>query len=94
MKRHINTQYYFITDRIIKKEATVEFTPTLDMIENYFTKELQGSKLCRFRNIIIGIHEDYIPAYNEYGGSFIEEKKLKLKKEKEESQRDEKLAGN
>ena len=39
-KRHINTRYYFITDRIIKEEVSMEFCPTLDMIGDYFTKAL------------------------------------------------------
>ena len=40
----------------------MEFFPTLDMIGDYFTKTLQGSKFSIFRNIILGIHEDNIPA--------------------------------
>ena len=42
--RHINIRYYFITDRIVKQEESVEFFPTLDMIGDYFTKTLQGSQ--------------------------------------------------
>ena len=34
--RHINTRYYFISDSIIKQEASVEFFPILDMIGDYF----------------------------------------------------------
>ena len=40
---HINIRYYFITDRIMKQEASVEFCPTFDMIGGYLTKALQGS---------------------------------------------------
>ena len=40
--RHINIRYYFITDRIMKQEASMEFFPTFDMIGDYFTKALQG----------------------------------------------------
>ena len=29
---HINIRYYFITDRIMKQEASVEFCPTFDMV--------------------------------------------------------------
>ena len=65
--RHINIRYYFITDRIMKQEASVEFCPTFDMIGDYFTKELQGSQFRRFRNIVLGIHKDDIPAYNASG---------------------------
>ena len=56
--RHIKIRYSFITDRIMKQEASVEFCPTFDIIEDYFTKSLQGSQFRRFRNIVIGIHED------------------------------------
>ena len=31
--RHIKIRYYFITDRIMKHDASVEFCPTFDMIE-------------------------------------------------------------
>ena len=70
--RQINIRYYFITDRIIKQETSVEICPTFDIIGDYFTKALQGSQFRRFRNIIIGIHEDDIPAYNAYGRDFLE----------------------
>ena len=43
-KGRINIRYYFITDRIVNQEASVEFCPTLDMIGDYFTKLLQGSQ--------------------------------------------------
>ena len=70
--RHINIRYYFITDRIVNQEASVEFCPTLDMIGDYFKKALQGSQFRRFRNIILGIHEDNIPAYNASGRDYLE----------------------
>ena len=59
----------------------MEFCPTFDMIGDYFTKVLQGYQFRLFHNIIIGIHEDDIPAYNASGRAFIEELKLKLKKD-------------
>ena len=37
---HINIRYFFITDRIMKQKASVEFCPTFDMIWDYFTKAL------------------------------------------------------
>ena len=46
----------------MQQEASIEFCSTLEMIGDYFTMALQGSQLRRFRNIIIGIHEDDIPA--------------------------------
>ena len=36
--RKIYIRYHFITDRIVKKEASVEFCHILDMIGNYITK--------------------------------------------------------
>ena len=78
----------------MKQEASVEFCPTFDMIGDYFTKALQGSRFRRFRNIVLGIHEDDIPAYNESGKDLTEERKLKLKKDKEEPQEDSKLSGH
>ena len=55
----------------------------MDTIGDYFTKALKGSQFSRFHNIILGIHEDNIPSYNVSGRVFIEEKKIKLEKEKE-----------
>ena len=92
--RHINIRYYFITDRIMNQEASVEFCPTLDMIGDYFSKALQGYQFRCFRNIILGIHEDDIPSYDASGRAFLEERKIKLRKYKEKSQKYAKLAGN
>ena len=92
--RHINIRYYFITDRIMKQEESVEFCPTFDMIGGYFIKTLQGYQFRRFRNIVLGIHEDDISAYNASGRALLEELKLKLKKEKEESQEAAKISGD
>ena len=61
----------------------MNFCPTFDIIGDYFTKSLQGSQFCQFRNIVLGIHEYDIPDYNASGRALLEELKLKLKKEKE-----------
>ena len=63
------------------------------MIGDDLTKALQGSQFHRFRNIVLGIHEDNITAYNASGRALLEGKKLKLKKEKEEAQEAAKLSG-
>ena len=78
----------------MKQEASVEFCPTFDIIGDYFTKALQGSQFHQSRKIVIGIHEDEIPAYNTSGRALLEEQKLKLKKEKEEAQEAAKLSGD
>ena len=61
------------------------------MIWDNFTKALQGYQFRQFRNIIIGIHEDDIPAYNASGRALLEERKIKLNKYKEEAQEASKL---
>ena len=71
----------------------MEFFPTLDLIGYCFTKALQGSQFRRFRNIILGIHEDDILAYNASGRALLEEQKINLKKDKEESQETDKISG-
>ena len=54
----------------------MELFPKLDMIGDYYTKALQGSQLCQCRNIILGIHEDDIQAYNASRRDFLGEKKI------------------
>ena len=44
--RHIDIRYYFVTDRIRKKEVSFEYCPTGEMISDYFTKPLQGAMFC------------------------------------------------
>ena len=61
---HINIRYYFITDRIINQEASMEVFPTLEIIGDYFTKALQGSQFHQSRKIVIGIHEDEYIIYS------------------------------
>ena len=78
----------------MKQEASVEFCPTFDKIGDYFIKSLQGSQFRRFRNIILGFHDNVIPAYNASVRALLEERKLKLKKEKEEAQEVAKLSGD
>ena len=91
---HINIRYYFITNRITKEKAYVDFYPTLDMLGFYFTKTLQGSQFRYFCHIFIVVHKYDIPSYNMPVIEFIEELKIKLKNEKEEAQKDAKLVGD
>ena len=39
--KHINIRYFFVTDRIKKGEVTVDWRPTYDMTEYFFTKPNQ-----------------------------------------------------
>jgi hypothetical protein len=53
--RHINIRYFFITDRIKCGEVGVVYCPTDDMVGDFFTKPLQGSRFVKFRNMILNI---------------------------------------
>ena len=52
--RHINVRYFFIKDRIQKKEVTVKYCPTYIMPAYYFTKALQGKLFTQLRDTIMG----------------------------------------
>ena len=52
--RHIDIRYFFIKDRVNKKEVIIEYCPTEQMLADYFTKSLQGSLFKRFRDVIMG----------------------------------------
>ena len=47
--------YYFITDQIETKKARVAYCPTDDMIGDFFTKPLQGTKFRKFRDAILNV---------------------------------------
>jgi hypothetical protein len=53
--RHINIRYFFITDRIAKKEVAVQYCPTKQMVADYFTKPLQGALFYKVRDQILGL---------------------------------------
>jgi hypothetical protein len=53
--KHINIRYYFVTDRINKKELTVEWCPMGDMTGDYMTKPTQGALFKKFRDQIMGV---------------------------------------
>jgi hypothetical protein len=53
--RHINIRYFFITDRIARKEIAMQYCPTKEMVANYFTKPLQGMLFYKFRDQNMGV---------------------------------------
>jgi len=52
--KHINVQYFFVTDHIAKGDLRVELCPSSDMIGDYMTKPLQGVLFKKFRDLIMG----------------------------------------
>jgi hypothetical protein len=55
--KHVNIRYFFIKDRISSGEIEIEYCPTDNMLADYLTKPLQGSKFTIFRDMILGITE-------------------------------------
>ena len=53
--RHLNIRYFFLSDRIAKKELRIEYCPTDDMLADYFSKPLQGMKFKKFRKAIMNL---------------------------------------
>ena len=53
--KHINIRYFFITDRVNKNELRIEHCPTDDMVADFFSKPLQGTKFTNFRKKILNL---------------------------------------
>ena len=53
--RHINIQYFFITDRVNMKDIEIDWCPTKEMVADFMTKPLQGSHFRRLRDLIMGM---------------------------------------
>ena len=52
--RHIHIRYFFVKDRVDKKEVKVEYCPSADMLADFFTKPLQGKLFLRFKAVLMG----------------------------------------
>ena len=52
--RHISIKYFFVKDRVDKKQVRIEYLPTHLMIADYFTKPLQGTQFNVLRKYIVG----------------------------------------
>ena len=52
--RHLDIRFFFVTDNIGKRHLQVDYCPTDNMIGDFFTKPLQGTKFTKFRGLIMG----------------------------------------
>ena len=52
--RHVDIKYFWVKDKVDKKEVRIEYCPTTLMLADYFTKPLQGKLFRRFRQVIMG----------------------------------------
>ena len=52
--KHINVRYFFVHDRIEKGEVNLVYTPTEDMVADFFTKPLNGSLFAKLRSKLLG----------------------------------------
>jgi hypothetical protein len=75
--RHINIRYFFIKDKIDKKELNLMYCPTGEMIADFFSKPQQGSMFQNFRDIVMGVkHHSYLRALTRQGQERVENKAL------------------
>ena len=51
--RHIHIRYFFVKDRVDKKEVRIEYCPSLDMLADFFTKPLQGKLFLKFKELLM-----------------------------------------
>ena len=78
--RHIHVRFFFVKDRLDKKEFTIEYCPTQQMLGDFYTKPLQGRLFRAFRRVIMGwdhidILKTFYPPSKERVGEVNEEKK-------------------
>jgi hypothetical protein len=53
--RHIDARYFFIQDQYAQKKVSIQYCPTNNMIADFFTKPLQGSRFRKFRSLIMNL---------------------------------------
>ena len=51
--RHFNIKYFYITDLIQRKECSIKYCPTAEMVGDYHTKPLTGALFKKFRDKIM-----------------------------------------
>jgi hypothetical protein len=62
--RHINIQYFFITDQVNMKEISIGWCPTKKMVADFMMKPLQRSHFRNLRDYIMGRVRSTKPKHN------------------------------
>jgi hypothetical protein len=57
--RHFDIKLFYVTDLVARDEVIVKYCPTDEMIGDYMTKPLVGSKFKRFRDLIMNLSGIY-----------------------------------
>lgn len=52
--RNVAIRYFFVKDRVDKKEIKLQYCPTEKMIADYYTKDLQVNVFRRYWKVIMG----------------------------------------
>jgi hypothetical protein len=53
--QYIDIHYYFVTNRIKRGDLHVEYCNTDDMIGDFLTSPVQGSKFRKFQTIVLNL---------------------------------------
>jgi hypothetical protein len=53
--RHLNIKYFFVTDLINRKQVSIKYCPTDEMVADYMTKPLTGTKFKQYRALIMNL---------------------------------------
>ena len=48
-------RYFFVTDNVARDKMSIKYCPTDDMLADYYTKPVQGSKCRKFRQRILNL---------------------------------------
>jgi hypothetical protein len=75
--RHFDIKYFYVTDLVSCKEVNIEYCSTDEMIADYMTKPLVGSKFKLFRDLIMNLSGKHhrIKQQECVGKNIIEEQK-------------------
>ena len=52
--RHVDIWYFFVNDRVDKRELTIEYCPRTEILADFFTKPLQVTLFKKMRAVFLG----------------------------------------